>query len=343
MIDLDHAGLDDLLPAAAGVADWNDVLSRSGGQRRRRRMLVALAAAVVVFVTAASAFAVHEYVLDKGFVGLPPEGATPSTPVSGELVIALLAPAVGDWGKSWFWLYADGRLISDREANLQAGANEFSSGYLEQRLPPESVAQLRSEVVSAAKAGGPEVPFYSILLAREGDRLVSVEQTSGLAQLTARLTDPASWLAPSAGEGLEIRAYVPSRYAVCYGAWPPDRSLQPARILTLLPAAAQDVLRARDSTQRARTDDSGVLGYDACSEMTTDEARALAETLDDAGFERGGVQYAITSPNLDESARRRVNWEGNYHLAYLFDTPGPAQGHVHFLAILPHGEYWIGK
>jgi hypothetical protein len=337
------------------AGNWDEVLDRAGAARkgrpersrvfqgRRRRLLVVLAAVALVAVATASAFAVRAFVIDKGFVGLPPEGATPSTPVSGELVIALLAPAVGDWGKSWFWLYADGRLISDREANLQAGANEFSSGYLEQRLPPESVEQLRSEVVSAAKAGGPEVPFYSVLLAREGDRLVSVEQTSGLAQLTARLTDPASWLPPSAGEGLEIRAYVPSRYAVCYGAWPPDRSLQPARILTLLPAAAQDVLRARDSRQRARTDDSGVLGYDACSEMTTEEARVLAETLDDAGFERGGAHYDISSPNLDDRASSSVGWEGNYGLAYLFDTPGPAQGHVHFHAILPHGEYWVGR
>jgi hypothetical protein len=316
--ELDRASLDGLLPATTGQADWDDVLSRSGAHERRRRLVVVFATVTIVAVGTASALAVRAY-LDKGFVGLPPLGATPSSPESGELVIAHLTPAPGDWGKSWFWLYADGRLISDRQANLHAGANEFWSGYLEQRLPPESVEQLRSEIVSAAKAGGPEVP------------------------LTARLADPASWLPPSAGEGLEIRAYVPSRYAVCYGAWPPDRSIQPAHILTLLPAAAQDVLRARDSTQRARTDLTGVLGYDACSEMTTEEARALAETLDDAGFERGGVQYDISSPNLDDRASRRVGWEGNYGLAYLFDTPGPAQGHVHFHPILPHGEYWIGR
>src|SRR5688572_4981134 len=330
-----------VLAAEPRPGDWDDVLGRAGVARgghrfarlrrpRRRRLLVALAAVALVAVITASALAVRALVLDKGFIGLPPVGATPSSPEDGELVIAYLTPAPGDWGKSWFWLYADGRLISERQANLSTGANEFSSGYLEQRLPPESVEQLRSEVVSAATVGGPEVPFYVILLVREGDRLVPVEQTSGLAQLTARLTDPASWLPRTAREGLEIRAYVPSRSAVCYGAWPPDQSIQPARILTLLPAAAQDVLRAKDSTQRARTDDSGVLGYDACSAMATEEARGLAETLDDAGFERGGVQYAITSPNLDESARRRVNWEGNYHLAYLFDTPGPAQGHVYF-------------
>jgi hypothetical protein len=299
-------------------------------------MLVTLAVAVVVFVTAASALAVRGNILDRGFIGLPPRGATPSSPDSGELVIAYLAPDPGGWGKSWFWLYADGRLISEREANLPAGANEFWSGFLEQRLPPESIEQLRSEVASAVKAGAPPEP-YSLLLVREGDRVV--EQTSGFAELAARLADPASWLPSSAQAGLEIKAYVPSRYAVCYGAWPPDRSIQPARILSLLPAAARNVLRAEDSTQWARAYSGVVSIDDACSELTTEQAHALAEALDDAGFERGGVQFDLLTPH----ASGNVGWEGNWRLAYAFDIPGPAQGHVHFHAILPHGEYLILK
>ena len=43
--------------------------------------------AVVAFIAlvSASAFAVRAFVIDKGIVGLPPVGATPSTPESGVL------------------------------------------------------------------------------------------------------------------------------------------------------------------------------------------------------------------------------------------------------------------
>ena len=79
--------------------DWADVVGRVGArkgrrrfadslQSRRRRYLVVLAAvALVVVVGAASALAVRAYVLDQGIVGLPPVGATPSVPKSGELVL----------------------------------------------------------------------------------------------------------------------------------------------------------------------------------------------------------------------------------------------------------------
>jgi hypothetical protein len=59
--------------------------------RRRRRLVVVLAA--LVFATAATTAGwaiVHGVVLHKGFVGLPPVGATPSEPESGELVIQYL-------------------------------------------------------------------------------------------------------------------------------------------------------------------------------------------------------------------------------------------------------------
>ena len=54
-------------------------------QGRRRRLLVALAVVAFVAVVSASAFAVRAFVIDKGIVGLPPVGATPSTPESGVL------------------------------------------------------------------------------------------------------------------------------------------------------------------------------------------------------------------------------------------------------------------
>jgi hypothetical protein len=146
VIDLDRASLDRILPAAGGAADWNDVMTRLRvQQRRRRRQIVALAAAtLVVVVGAASAFGtVRDFFLDRGFIGLPPVGATESAPESGELVV--------HWEEFWrphdfarVWVYADGRIIWDREGPVPGGANELTSGYLEQRLTPEGVELIRS-------------------------------------------------------------------------------------------------------------------------------------------------------------------------------------------------------
>src|SRR5215218_5541263 len=53
-----------------------------------------------------------------GFIGLPPKGAQPSFPQRGRLVAFWWASVPGAWGKSRFWLFADGRLISLREADI---------------------------------------------------------------------------------------------------------------------------------------------------------------------------------------------------------------------------------
>ena len=152
--------------------DWADVLDRSGAFRpprrrlarprwrgdRRRKLVVALAVALLVPAVAAAAYGtVRVLLLDRGFIGLPPVGATPSAPESGELVLrwagnsethkrphwrgGFAAPFVG------VWVYADGRLIWWRDGQVPEGANELTSGYLEQQLTPEGVELLRSEVV----------------------------------------------------------------------------------------------------------------------------------------------------------------------------------------------------
>ncbi len=104
MTELDRTSLERLLPATPGPADWDDVLSRSGAHQRRRRRLVAVAAtALVVAVGTGSAIgSVRDFVLRTGFIGLPPIGATPSSPASGELEI-------------WYWApwFANGNRRSD--------------------------------------------------------------------------------------------------------------------------------------------------------------------------------------------------------------------------------------
>ena len=149
MIDLDGASLDRVLPVTPGAPDWADVLSRARVREgtRRRRLLVLALAALVVFGTASAFATVREFFLDRGFIGLPPIGATPSAPESGELVVYL------DKHHYRAWVYADGRMIWQRDTlgplgrKVPGGANEVTSGYLEQRLTPEGVELVRSAVV----------------------------------------------------------------------------------------------------------------------------------------------------------------------------------------------------
>jgi hypothetical protein len=214
---------------------------------------------------------------------LPPEGATPSSPESGELVLQL---------DSSVWVYADGRLISRL---YDQTALEPYSGLVEQHLTPEGVEFLRSNVLSTGLfdrdlnfvRGG-----YSFSIqVRVGDRLVfvglgpsrvawrgrdSVEATPGqataLESLYALLTDPTSWPA-SVWADQQIRAYVPTRYSVCSRGFP---EVEPSRVLALLPEPARDLLGAG----YMKTD--GSKSPVDCSQMTTEEARALAGILDAA-------------------------------------------------------------
>jgi hypothetical protein len=119
----------------------------------KRRLVVVLAVVAAVAVVSTSALAVSGLVLDKGFVGLPPEGAAPSTPESGELVLHWMGRSATVVGAplARVWVYADGRVVwsqnASRSGQIPEGANELSSGYLEQRLTPDGVELLRSEVV----------------------------------------------------------------------------------------------------------------------------------------------------------------------------------------------------
>jgi hypothetical protein len=72
--------------------------------------------------------------------GLPPEGATPSKPLRGELVMKDSGSDLGSWYA--VNLYADGRLIWSRQ--ISPG---IVSRWIEQRLTPEGVELLRSGAV----------------------------------------------------------------------------------------------------------------------------------------------------------------------------------------------------
>ena len=102
----------------------------------------------------------------------------------------------------------------------------------------------------------------------------------------------------------------------------------PARIVALLPAAAQIVLRGRDwrtEVSRGPGVGPGVPGvrrgvYGGCFAVTTNEARSLAKALDGAG---------------PATARKG----GFVNLNYRFVAPDPSrQVWISFSPYLPHGE-----
>lgn len=304
---------------------------------RRRRLVVVLAAlALATAATTAGWAIVREVVLDKGFIGLPPVGATPSAPESGELVIQYRVDLKHpDAGRGW--VYADGRLVTLRgESDLPEAANPWGSGFLEQRLTPEGVELLRSEIVSTGLFDPHQPPGstfgpHNVIQVRIGDRLVRV-QADFPERLRQQLADPESWLPASAWANRQIRAYVASRYAITYGGQ--FQTVERSRILALLPAPAADLLRDQDAVP--------LLGFITgkgfrisltryVSDLATEEARALAQALDDAGLKQ---------PKPADQLAYRFEIPGT-----SIDPPPPAKGPVRnaifisFEPYLPHGEW----
>jgi hypothetical protein len=305
------------------------VLTRSrNGEVRRRRLLVLGTAAVLVAIGTASALAVRASHSERvGFIGLPPAGAKASTPERGELVIsyrghvpAKITWTERNWGKSFAWVYADGRLIWLREDDRPYGANHISTGYLEQRLTPEGVELLRSAIIATGVFEHERPPGFSPrrIEVRDGDRLLS--ESSGFGshkgdrdsrKLAALFTDPASWLPERAWADREIRAYVPSRYVFCYRG-PDDTNA--ARVLSLLPSAARDLLRRK----APRTT------FVTCWQVATNDARALAEDLEEAHFRRSQTAWA---------------------LEYILEAPEDPKKEVavFFEPVLPHGDWSMSR
>jgi hypothetical protein len=289
---------------------------------------------------------VHKVVIHESFESLPPVGATPSTPESGELVIYYRLDLKQDERPAhgrWRWIYADGRLLTAdarpmtlrTDSGLPDPATRWSSGLLEQRLTPEGVELMRSEIVSTGlfehnQTAGDSSPNYSIhneIQVRIGDRLVRVQgkftrdSNEFPKQLRERLMDPASWLPASAWADRRPRPYVASRYAVYYGGY--VRTVERSRLLALLPVAAADLLRAQEAVPR-----HGSLGIRADSPplitrwvatMTTDEARALARALDEKYvFEIPGTSFPLPPPNEGQRVQNSIG--------------------IGFVPYLPHGE-----
>lgn len=353
MTGFDHESLDRILPATPGPADWSDVVRRSGAQQRRHRLVLVLAAVALVAVGTASALGMRALFLDKGFIGLPPVGATPSTPARGTLVASLIGRKATVGSLIRMWVYADGRLIWVTGESRPHGANKLTTGFLEQHLTAKGVERLRSEIVSTGLfdhdlALASRRFVWGTITVRAGRRLVRVkwqnpdmyaadpemraykpasrQQARALGRLDSLLAHPSSWLPAGAWADRRIRAYVPSRFATCYEVLPKALSeppREPSVFLDLAPSAVGDLLRARHTTRHegARGWGGGPFypyHYD-CARVTTEEARALVKAFDDAGAEQ-----------LDPA----------HVLGYRFRVPGKKRetADISFDPLLPHGE-----
>ena len=213
----------------------------------------------------------------EGIDGLPPEGATPSTPESGELVVELSSGTIPGGSHDRVWVYADGRVIS----RVYDYTLEPYSGLVEQRLTTEGVEFLRSNVLNTGlfehdldlASGDPQCCLE--IRVRDGDRLVRVtlgpryalsdhqapiatpEQALNLHSLEGLLTFPSTWPA-SVWTDQQVTPYVPSSYSFC------SRYAEPSQILALLPERARDLLL---SAGYPTTNGSRL--QPACARMTT--------------------------------------------------------------------------
>ena len=174
-----------------------------------------------------------------------PVEATPSAPESGELVIQYRLDT-DDLEHPHCVKLAGGytptaRLITLRHSDLPEAATRWSSGLLEQRLTPEGVELLRSEIISTGlfehhQPADSRFAGHNVIQLRIGGRLVQVQDANFPKRLRERLADPASWLPASAWANRRPRAYVASRYAILYGGL--FQTIERSRILSLLPAPA---------------------------------------------------------------------------------------------------------
>jgi hypothetical protein len=264
------------------------------------------------------------------FVGLPPEGAIPSSPEAGELVLSFYA-RVDSIGRDvhGMWLYADGRLIWRRNLELGNDVERRSAfrgtvpttAVIEQRFTPDGVRLLLAKVRESASPTwtsdvAPPGVFFGSLQLPPDDRIYTWTDPD----LPGLLANPA-WLPVDAWADRELSGYVPARYAAC---------LMSSSVLGRLPIAARDLMLANGTkvVPAAATAVAPPLagegtGYgDVCYVVDTADARAIAGFLESAGI-RGVHRYGLLGYPRHSDA-----------------SPGPVDfdSSLIFFGVLPHGD-----
>ena len=235
-------------------------------------------------------------------IPLPPEGATPSTPETGELVASISFSRFIDfvdsnrWRDSAIIVYADGHVI--QVGGIADGQQAtVADAVTEQRITPEGVEQVRSAFLSTGAFDSAQhstdfaIACACIIRVRDGDRLLSVptqltppksnidpQANPNVESLFNFVTHLDSSLSPSAWQDRNIKSYVPSHYRACVYELPgtgvrpvPDLSVALAQHL---PAAAAQLLAGSQL----------IPGFGHCTDLTAADARSVAEGLFNAGI-----------------------------------------------------------
>ena len=348
-------------------------LGKSPGPRtrRRRRLVVAAAAAAVLLVAGTvlvwgdggrhvrtvppAAPTPTTTPLDPSQsldAVLPPEGAMPSTPETGELVAAITMssdPTPAPRGEDAFVnLYADGRLISWRACRPSAGPCSLTAsealleqfqGLIERRLTADGVERVRREFLATGlfntdQAGaGIDVPCFCAIHVRDGGRLLSTgamgaESTEEVKRQTDRLVAYVTTLDSSLPEGAwedrTFRPYVPSHYKVCVWEKPgtptADTNIQavPHRSKVLAKRLPTPLVELLDEQAWVHTPSRD------CVDLTVPLARKLAEGLTDAGV----LAQRLGTPAHVPALYRISLLETDLHRLGTDPARGPASAHA---------------
>jgi hypothetical protein len=208
--------------------------------------------------------------LPDGLKGLPPAGATPSTPATGQLLATLPIP---------IWVYEDGRVISARWTT-----HDDWTGFLEQRLTPEGVELVRAEILALEplpwnSARGANCHFSGGNYAyTDGERIVCespggtslYRQDPQFLRLSELQYGAPSWLPASAWADPEPKPYVPSTYQIRISSRSDTDEAPPpidaSAMRAALPPEAAELLTVPTQCPAGPT---------MCFKVSTEEARQL--------------------------------------------------------------------
>jgi hypothetical protein len=282
------------------VSQADERLPSAPAHRRWPIIIVAVAAVVVIVVSALVLVARHD--------ATEPQVPAVSPPATGDLIVSLWSHPTADPNSHNVHanLYADGRYLR---------ATESSTGWLEQRLTPEGVELLRSEISSSGlfdqpvsdtvDQPGSVAPTRGVIRVIDGDTPIEVhccwgpeyEQWTEFGHLLARLSDPESWLPPNAWADLETTPYVASWYEICLSyADLAEQPIEPSQVVSVLPAPARDPLdSARQRTEvtlnAERVDAPQTRKIVHCVDVDANDAHRFIAALDEPSNERLGQSF----------------------------------------------------
>jgi hypothetical protein len=165
---------------------FDDLIKRRHRKRRNQRIAAGVVG-IAVFV-AAIWIVTSGGVFDRTQTPAVPGPAETGPTETGELILSvyLYGDASAREELTHMYVYAGGRLIWSRDGALPDGANDFYTGLVEQRLTPEGVELMRSEVISSGlidpdsymvdgQADPDLFPFFGTITVRDAGQLVGRE------------------------------------------------------------------------------------------------------------------------------------------------------------------------